>query len=389
MFMKKLICLFLLLLPLAGLAAETQVHSNLEFYNTVFRGEDEWHFAPNGKAALSFRSAKNSNVQGHTEIEFYPMDLYGSAAAAVPALFVKRAYVRTRFPGFRMTLGKTRLAWGQGSVFNAGDVVFGSLNPVLNLTETELRSDTGWLTSFNVPLGNFAFVEAVVLPPAIEYNLAEGIAMEGLDKTSIGGRGYFLAGGIKFEGGYLYKGQKKVDGDAVGHRPYISLQGNIGPDWYLSSSLAIPTEQQKSEGLASGSWEESWILSLGFFHMQEINRNNTLNLRLETLCFPYQNWEDQDKRDTIYGIYLYPEISWTTGSGTYYSVQSVISPLDASAMITAGAGWNIYQGLFLVGYATFLAGDENATFAWDRSAVWAETDIINGMSFMTGLRYKF
>ena len=387
--MKKLISLFLLLLPLTGLAAETQVLSNLEFYNAIYRGEDEWHFTPSGKAALSFRSSKNNNVQGQTEIEFYPMDLYGTAMSDVPALFVKRAYVRTRFPGFRMTLGKTRLAWGQGTVFNAGDVVFGSLNPVLDLTETELRSDTAWLTSINVPLGNFAFIEGIVLPPAIEFG-DDGINMAGLDKTSIGGRGYFLAGGIKFEGGYLYKGQKKVDGDAVGHRPYISLQGNIGPDWYLSSSLAIPTEQQKSEGMAGGDWEESWILSLGFFHMQEINRNNTLNLRLETLCFPYQNWEDQDMRDTIYGIYIYPEISWTTGSGTYYSVQSVISPLDASAMITAGAGWNIYQGLFLVGYATFLAGDEDATFAWDRSDVWdISRDNINGMYFMTGLRYKF
>lgn len=387
--MKKIICLFLLLMPLAGLLAETQLLSNLEFYNTVFRGEDEWHFAPSGKAALSFRSAKNSNVQGHTEIEFFPLDLYGNATAAVPILNVKRAYVRTRFPGFRMTLGKTRLAWGQGSVFNAGDIVFGSLNPVLDLTQTDLRSETAWLTSFNVPLGNFAFLEGVILPPAIEYDIADGITMEGLDKTSIGARGYFIAAGIKFEGGYLYKGQKKVDGDALGHRPYISLQGNIGPDWYLSSSLAIPTEQQKSEAMVSGDWEDSWILSLGFFHMQEINRNNTLNLRLETLFLPYQNWENQNMRDTIYGLYLYPEISWTTGSGTYYSVQSVISPLDASAQITAGGGWNIYQGLFLVAYATFLTGDENATFAWDRSGVWTETDIINGMSFMTGLRYKF
>lgn len=388
--MKKLILMSLLLLPLAGLAADNNIISNLEFYNTVYRGPEEWHFVPNGKAALSFRSEKNSNVQGHTEIEFYPMDLYGDAAAEVPAIFVKRAYVRTRFPDFRMTLGKTRLAWGQGVVFNAGDVVFGSLNPVLDLTETELRSDTGWLTSFNIPIGNFSFVEGVILPPAIEVESIDSISVGTLDQSSMGGRAYFLAGGIKVEGGYLYKGQKKVLGDAVGHRPYLSLQGNIGPDWYLSSSLAIPTEKQKSDGLASGSWEESWILSLGFFHMQEINRNNTLNLRLETLCFPYQNWEDKGQMGTVYGLYLYPEVSWTTGNGTYYSIQSVISPIDESAMITGGAGWNIYQGLFLVGYATFLVGDENATFAWDRSDSLPSLDTyVNGMSFMTGLRYKF
>ncbi|MDC7233984.1 MAG: hypothetical protein PQJ58_12195 [Spirochaetales bacterium] len=387
--MKKIIILLLLFIPLAALSAETEVLSDLEFYNTVYRGIDEWHFLPSGNASLSFRSVKNSNVQGHTEIEFFPVDLYGAGASTVPALNVKRAYVRTRFPGFRMTLGKSRLVWGQGTVFNAGDVVFGSLNPVLDLTQTELRSDTAWLTSVNVPLGPFSFVEGVVLPPAFEIS-ETGLSTPGLDKTSLGGRFYFLAGGLKFEGGYLYKGQTKVDGDVIGHRPYISLQGNIGPDWYLSSSLAVPTEQQKKDNPGTPDWKETWMLSLGFFHMQEINRNNTLNLRLETLCFPFQNWENRAVRDTVYGLYLYPEISWTTGDGTFYSVQSVISPMDASAMITGGAGWNIYQGLFLVGYATFMAGDDTSTFAWNRGDQWdSSRDYINGMSFMTGLRYKF
>ncbi|MDC7240747.1 MAG: hypothetical protein PQJ50_10340, partial [Spirochaetales bacterium] len=291
---------------------------------------------------------------------------------------------------------KTRLAWGQGSVFNAGDILFGSLNPVLDLTQSELRSDTAWLTSVNVPLGNFSFVEAVILPPAFVMGEDKDgnttVSAEGLDKTSIGGRFYFLAGGIKFEGGYLYKGQNTVDEGVVGHRPYISLQGNIGPDWYLSSSLAIPTEKQRADNPTLADWKESWIISLGLFHMQEINRNNTLNMRLETLFLPYQNWENQGTMDAVYGFYLYPELSWVTGSGTYYSLQSVISPLDASAMITGGAGWNIFQGFYLIAYATFMVGDDTSTFAWDRSDVW-DTDImgdtVNGMSFMAGIRYTF
>lgn len=383
----KILLIMLLLFPSAFLTGQSQLLSSMELFNTLYRGENDWRYLGSGKAALSVRSPRDPNVLGATELEFYPLDLYSDELyAAVPAVSVKKAYVRARFPGFKLTVGKTRLAWGQGSVFNAGDILFGSLNPVLDLSQTELRSDTAWLTAVNVPLGNFAFIETVVLPPALDP--AEGGGA--LEEASAGGRFYFLAGGVKFEGGYLYKGETKVSVDAPGHRPYISLQGNFGPDWYLSSSLALPTEVQKKIDTVEDDWKKSWILSFGLFHMQEINRNNTLNLRLETLCLPYQNWENQETRDTVYGLYLYPELTWTTADSTFYSLQSVISPLDGSAMITGGAGWNIFQGFYLTAYLTLLTGEKSSTFAWDRGDEWDPLrDRVNGLSFMTGIRYKF
>jgi len=385
--LKKILIFTLCLFSSSILWGQSQVLSGMELYNTLYRGADEWNFLGSGKASLSVRSPRDPNVLGLTELEFYPLDLYSEeAAAVVPAVSVKKAYVRARFPGFKLTLGKTRLVWGQGSVFNAGDILFGSLNPVLDLSQTELRSDTAWLTAVNVPLGDFSFLEGVLLPPALDLS-QEGST---LDRASAGGRFYFLAGGIKFEGGYLYKGEAKVDGDIPGHRPYLSLQGNFGPDWYLSSSLAVPTESQKDKGAADNDWKESWIISFGLFHMQEINRNNTLNFRIETLWLPYQNWENRNVRDTVYGVYLYPEVTWTTSSSTFYSLQSVFSPLESSAMITGGAGWNIYQGFYLTAYLTVLAGDKTSTFAWDRGDQWDPLrDRVNGMSFMTGIRYKY
>jgi hypothetical protein len=250
--MKKnttLLLLIFMILPLITGGAESQVLSEMELYNTIYRGEDEWYYLGSGNAALTFRSARDPHVIGQTEIECYPLDMTNAPVSSVPTLQVKKAYVKTRLPGFKLTLGKTRLAWGEGVVFNAADVVFGSLNPVLDLTQTELRSDTAWLTAVNVPLGNFAFLEGVLLPPALDYERGE---VSSLTSSSIGGRAYFLAGGIKVEGGYLYKGETKVQADALGHRPYISLQGNFGPDWYLSSSLAIPTDEQKQIQNASG-----------------------------------------------------------------------------------------------------------------------------------------
>ena len=326
-------------------------------------------------------------MSGQLELEFYPGALYGSSADDSSDFFLKKAWVKTRFPGFRLTVGKTRLAWGQGMVFNAGDLLFGSLNPVLDLTAEELRSDTAWLSAVNIPFGPFAFAEAVVLPPSFDSD-EEGDVKE-ISRSSLGGRLYFLAGDVKVEGGYLYKGEEKVSGDVPGHRPYLALQGNIGPDWYLASSAAFATDKQIDEQDAEDDWEKTIMVSGGLFHLQEINRNNSLSLRLEALVFPGLNWEEEESRDAVYGLYLYPEISWTGGSVTS-SLQSVISPLDASAMITGGSSWNLYQGLTLLAYLTFLTGEKSDTFAWDRGSLWEDgSDQVNGFSFMCGLRYKF
>ena len=387
--MKRLlwICILLGAMSLALVTGETRLISDMELYNTVYRGEEEWHYLGTGSASLGLISPRDPNVNGQVELEFYPSDLYGTESGEQDDFYLRKAYVKTRFPGLKLTVGKNRLAWGQGMVFNAGDILFGSLNPVLDLTARELRSETAWLTAVNVPLGSFSFAEAVVLPPSLDRD-EEGDAKD-IARSSLGGRIYFLAGELKVEGGYLYKGEEKVAGDAPGHRPYLGLQGNFGPDWYLASSAAFATDHQIDEQGAEDDWEKTLTVSGGLFHLQEINRNNSLSLRLETLVFPCQNWEEEESRATVYGLYLYPEIIWS-GSSVSVSLQSVVSPLDSSAMITTGASWNIYQGLTLVGYLTFLAGEKSNTFAWDREDLFVEgMDGINGFSFMSGLRYKY
>ena len=375
---------------LCSLWGQSSTSLTMELYNTAYRGEDEWYYAGTGTAALEVKSPRDPNVQGALVVEFMPLDLADSSYSfSASTVNVKKAYIKARFPGMKMTLGKTRLAWGDGIVFNAGDILFGSLNPLLDLTSQELRSDTAWLTAVNIPLGRFAFLEGVLLPPGLDVSDPENPGAGDFSRASGGGRTYFTLLNTKVEIGYLYKGEEKVDIDVIGHRPYFSLQGNIGPDWYMASSAAFLTDWQRSEG-SDAEWEDSWNISFGLFHLQEINRNNTLNLRLESLCFPFQNWEEQGGRDSIYGLYLYPELTWLQGGSLTWTLRSVLSPLDASAMITAGAGWNIYQGLILQAYASFFSGDPSDTFAWDRGEGWDdEQDLVNGVSIMAGARYTY
>lgn len=53
---------------------------------------------------------------------------FAPGTPVVVAIEVPRAYVKLRFPWMRVTLGKTRLSWGQGLPFNAGDLIFGSMS---------------------------------------------------------------------------------------------------------------------------------------------------------------------------------------------------------------------------------------------------------------------
>ena len=391
--MKKYIITLYLFLFLFALGAESALTMSLELNDAIYRGEDDWFFAGMGQASLNLKSPRDPNVQGALVLDFVPVDLSGGSTgeggASYSYMDVKKAYVKVRFPGLRMTLGKTRLAWGDGVVFNSGDILFGSLNPILDLTRQELRSDTAWLTSLNVPLGPFAFVEGVVLPPGYDASDSSASSVADLSKASAGGRVYFTVFDTKVEMGYLYKGEEKVAIDVIGHRPYLSLQGNIGPDWYMSSSAAFLTEEQRSEG-SDADWEDSWNITFGLFHLAEVNRNNTLTFRLETLWFPYQNWESKVDREAVYGVYLYPELTWKRGTSVTFSLQSVVSPLDGSAMITGGAGWNIYQGFTLQAYLSCFTGEDTDTFAWDRGDAWIDgKDTINGVSLITGVRYIY
>jgi hypothetical protein len=64
---------------------------------------------------------------------------------------------------------------------------------------------------------------------------------------------------------------------------------------------------------------------------------------------------------------LYPEISYSIEGGPQFIVRSIISPVDASAVLMGGVQWNILQGLTLQAYLTANLGDEDDMFAKDGS----------------------
>ncbi|PKL14576.1 MAG: hypothetical protein CVV52_01155 [Spirochaetae bacterium HGW-Spirochaetae-8] len=314
----------------------------------------DWRYVSTADITVALKSPNTGNVRGEVAFQLtHPAAPPGTLQ--VEAL-VQRAYLQLRFPSFRLTLGKTRLDWGEGLVFNAGKVLEESSGWGTALTLAGPTSRNQWLSAVNIPLGPFSFLEAVVLPP---------MSMK-LEETSIGARFYAPLGETKLEIGYSLRFELADPDDMASgrhlHHPYVSLQGNFGVDWQLTSSLALPTT-----GATALSIRDSWTTSMGLFQLLPIGYRGTLSLRLEAQIAPFRLWSEQITANPQYALMLYPEISYSIEGGPQFIVRSIISPVDASAVLMGGVQWNILQGLTLQAYLTANLGDEDDMFAKDGS----------------------
>ncbi len=390
---KRFIPVLLLFAAVPFLMAENRISIDMELYNTVYRTRDlslntSWAYGIAGKGSVSFKSMGNKSVRADlvTDITF-------PDSSGIPLIILKKAYIKAKFPSFRVTLGKTRLGWGDGFVFNSGDVIFGSTSPYVDLTHSEIRGETAWINSLNYPLGRFSFVEGVVkIPDPGNLGLGE------IEDSGAGLRFYTKAGGVKIEAGYFFDGTDISSYDILYtgstesinftglHRPYLSLQGNIGPDWYINSSAAVPFNNSK---YTNSVLKDTFSISFGLFHMAEAGYNNSITLRLEASVLPFLSWDENIEGKNYYAILVYPEISLNLGTTVSLSLRSIISPVDLSAQITSGLSWNVFEGLNIITYTTVNAGDKNDTFAWSKSPWNSETDAVDGISIIAGIKYIY
>lgn len=345
-------------------AAEVGSSVTLSGYATLARIGDEAAVSALLKSRLDLQSRGNENVRGQLQLDGW----IGEGAD----LDVPRAWLRVRLPWFRITMGKTRLSWGDGFVFNAGDVLFGSLEPLAgDLSAAALRDQTAWLLSAYLPLGPFSFLEAAALPygvpavPGLAADLAGLLAPRTFAELAGGAglRGVFKAGGLKLESGWY------TDWADRAHKPYLSLQGHLLADWNLSAVIAIPID--------SPQWAEAgqWLaVTAGLFHLARLGGDRSLSLRLEGALRPGGRWSEAagteaqpagDPGAPLYGLLLFPEAALALSSTLSLRLRVLLSPVDGSGLTLLGAAWSLYQGFTLSAYASAMAGDGNDLYAWD------------------------
>lgn len=345
-------------------AAEVGAAVTLSGYATLARLGEEAAVSALLKSRLDLQSRGNQNVRGQLQLDGW----VGEEAA----LDIPRAWLRVRLPGLRLTMGKTRLSWGDGFVFNAGDVLFGSLDPLAgDLSAAALRDQTAWLLAVYLPLGPFSFLEAAALPygvpagPGLADDLAGLLAPRTFSQLAGGAglRGVFKAGGLKLESGWY------ADWAANAHKPYIGLQGHLLADWNLSAVLAIPLDDPQ--------WAEAgqWLaVTAGLFHLSRLGGDRSLSLRLEGALAPGARWSEASGAEALaagqpgaprYGLLLFPEAVLALSSTLSLQARALLSPVDGSGLALLGAAWSPYQGLTLSAYVSAMAGDGNDLYAWD------------------------
>ncbi|MDC7124837.1 MAG: hypothetical protein PQJ46_04680 [Spirochaetales bacterium] len=371
---KKQLLFCLLLFAICSAAAadnkltiETNISTTALQTRNANTGDKYWGGIFTGYSDLSFKSSGSRNVKADLAFTLTSGSIYDS-----PVINLNRAYIKARFPVFRVTAGKTRLSWGDGFVFNSADVLFGSTGTNINLTDSEIRTETDWLVAVNVPIGSFSFIEGVIMAPDVDT--IEGYYFGQINKVSAGARFYTKLGSVKLEGGYFFDQSTGTDDVDFYHKPYIALQGNLFLDWYLSSSLGLSTTDNIEED-----FEENLNISGGLFYLLPINSISSMTFRLEALYRPFQNWSEIDRTTTEeepeYALLLYPEITYSPIDTLNISTRAVVSPVDGSAMLAAGCSWNIFEGFDLSLYTIANIGDGSDTFSWNRDEdLWSTTD---------------
>ena len=367
---RLLLALLLVALVARPAAAETSVGVKLRLLETLLRvSENDWAMLTLGTARVSIAATSES-----VKAELAADGLLGENVVAT----LSRASVAARFPWFRITMGKARLAWGEGVVFNAADLLYGSSSAAgLDLTAETLRDDAAWMAAVYVPLGRFSFAEAVVLPPPLDVAafIADPAApLPDTAETATGGRIVGRLAGIKTEAAYLYRGATGT------HSIAASLQGNLFVDWHLSASASLPAVSPRIEDIG-----ESLLLSAGLFHLQRLGPRASLSLRLEALAAPAGAWQEVDPAPppapaTVYGLLLYPEISLALDSAVSLAARALVSPVDGSALIVSSIGVSVHKGLSLLGMASVSIGDETDSWSWSRQA---------GLSFALGCALSY
>jgi hypothetical protein len=353
-------------------AAEVASSVTLRGSATVFRDNGDMQLQPLMQASLDLDSRGNKNVKGYFQLDSFVGETVG--------IDIPQAYIKVRLPWFRLTLGKTRVSWGDGFAFNAGDVVFGGLEALSgDLSGSTLRSETAWMGVVYVPLGAFSFLEIVALPYGIPdpeepaFTIVPLAASPPMNLYSLSGgiRGAFKLGRTTLETGYYATGREPAE-----HRPYVSLHGHLLVDWNLSAAMAINQRDPDWEH-----WGEFLGISAGMFHLINLGLNRTLSFRLEAAIRPGQRWQEatgaeaigaHEEDPPVYGIELFPEIAFSPTDTVSLQLRSLISPVDLSTLNLFGVSWNIYQGLTIFSYLSLPVGDGNDLYRWnqDRLSFW-------------------
>ncbi len=364
-----LFCILAGLIIPSALSAEIQSSVRIDLKNSLALNPDSDPapedpaavYGINGSGRFTLDARGNRNVKGH-------LSLLANVSTIRPEsseIILDKMYLGIRFDSLRLTIGKTIISWGEGFVFNSGDLLADSGDLNVNFSAEELRDNSAWLGSIYIPIDRFSFLEALILPPMPFVDPAPLT-----DLPSFGGRFLteFADISLKLEGGYLFKGMDDL------HQVYVSLQGGEGLNWFLNSSISLSEEHVggSAEDFFTGLQASGGLFFFENFIPEDGGSEFGFGMRAELLvdlAHPFSVNADAGGMSGVsgavspLGIYGYAETSFTVDRIFTASLRSIVSPIDLSAIIIAQGSFNLYQGFTLYFTLNAQIGEDGDTFA--------------------------
>ena len=364
---RDVVIVWMVLGALASLGAEPRVGVELSFINPIVRGDgwDEWLYAQTGSAEISLLATESNRVRGGVELELQ-RPIVNERDSEQLSVVLQRLYLRPSVGDLLFSVGKTRTTWGTGIAFNAGDIVFGSLSPSFDVTSSEPRGETEWLTNVEIPIGFFSFVEVLVVAP-------HG-GDEHVRNSSLGTRVSLELGPLTTQLGYLYRGGPVAGIEGEGHRVFVSIDGYKPLNWSVAASCSTPLEE-----ISTSVVRDTTQVSFALSYDHTVFYDQSVTWRVEGVIAPWGEFSARDEAVT-YGVYLYPTLTYTPRSQLSFSVSSIVSPVDISALCSTGVRWNLYEELILESYLVAQIGENGDTFGYDRTG---------GMALQLGTHYTY
>jgi hypothetical protein len=324
MVVRRLLLLPLLVVLSLSLSATPTITGELEYsHSLLYYASGSVADLQTGALGITLASSRVTNVRGELSLRLPPQS-DGTAWEH----YLSRAYVKVRFPSLRLTVGKAPLSWGDGLLFNAGDLPHRRWD-----RSADSQPPTRWMTTLTYPIGAFNSLEALLVPSH------DGDATH----LGLGGRLYMSLGSLKVEAGYMSLAEP-----ARLHTPYIGVQGHLGVNWWAVSSMDFNITKIEELRVSAGMLHPIWLSGGG-----------GITLRLE-------------------GLYTTGDVlslgfdgSWAPSSDLTWSLQTLLVPTTEVMRTTISSSWRALQGVTLSSYLTLsLTGWSFSTLSLSAAASW-------------------
>jgi hypothetical protein len=305
--------------------------------------------------------SQSKGVKLVSELEFYT--LYGYLSSISPEVaemmkdgkfYIDRLYLKFPIRMVDVTLGKQRIAWGNGLLFRPTDR-FNKPNP---LSMSGRKEGVNALLA-KAYISDLTAIEFVIAPADTFKEINGEVNLERLKYSRFATR--YSTNYYKSDMAFSYQ----YNGETNDHIFGIDMKGDIKLGYHLETTFTYNNDSFNSENFMDYlqsvlgldySFLEKWIIIGEYFY-------NGRGMKKESIL-PISDFSLLD--DFKYRHYLYSQITYRPDIFLNGSIIFIMNLVDKSLIISPTIGYNLFQNTDLQLYSQVFYGDETDEFSSER-----------------------